>query len=76
MSTPKTYPAGAKVRLSDIARDPDGTPGLLPISARTWLNWVEKGIAPKGELLGQRCRVWTVEQVMAVGAQQIEREAA
>jgi hypothetical protein len=76
MTSTKTYPAGAKVRLADIARGPDGTPGLLPISARTWLNWVEKGIAPAGELLGPRCRVWTVEQVLAVGAQQIEPEAA
>lgn len=70
----KTYPAGAKVRLADIARGPDGTPGLLPISARTWLNWVQRGIAPAGELLGPRCRVWTVEQVLAVGALQIEQE--
>ena len=65
----KTYPAGALVRLDDIVRKPDGTPGLLPISASTWANWVKDGRVPKGELLGKRMRVWKIEDVLAAGYQ-------
>lgn len=73
MTTQKQYPAGAKVQLKDIARNPKtGEPGLLPISQRTWLNWVAAGIAPEGELIGHKTRVWTVEQVLAVGQGQKE----
>ena len=83
MSQLKQYAAGAKVQLKDICRTPANErtgepekPGLLPISQRTWLNWVSRGIAPKGELIGMRTRVWAIEDVRAVGNKQVQWEEA
>lgn len=63
----KQYPAGARVTVAQICGDKEeGVPGLLPISPRTWWNWVKNGHAPKGESLGPKTRVWPIEQVLAL----------
>ncbi len=62
------YPAGSLLRVSQICRDPKtGRPGLVPWVQRTWLKRVEKGEIPPGRLLGKKTRVWTIEEVLAVG---------
>jgi hypothetical protein len=62
------FPPGALVRVKDIVGRPkDGRPGLLPISERTWLNWVSAGRVPQGRKIGPKTRAWPIEVVMAVG---------
>lgn len=36
---------------------------LLGISRNTWLNWVDKGRAPAGIVLGRRVTVWLQNEV-------------
>ena len=63
------YPSGSFVRVKDICRDPKtGRPGLLPIHASTWYNWVATGRVPQGRKLGPKTRAWPIEVVLAVGA--------
>jgi hypothetical protein len=74
MNTPIQYPAGALLRVKQICSDKpkEGEPpqpGLLPITSRTWLNWVAAGRVPPGKLIGKRTRVWPVEVVLQVGGQ-------
>lgn len=63
----KTFPVGAKVRVSDICTKPGGAPGLLPINPSTWFRWVKAGRVPQGQLIGPKTRVWPVEVVLAIG---------
>lgn len=68
-SQPKTYPAGALLRVKDICGDRKaGRPGLLPINPATWYNWVASGRVPRGRRLGENTVVWPLEVVLAVGA--------
>jgi hypothetical protein len=63
------YPAGALLRVSQICRDPKtGKPGLVPWVQRTWLKKVEKGEVPPGRKIGEKTRVWTIEEVLATCA--------
>lgn len=69
--TPVTqrYAAGARLRVKQICSDKKRpTPGLLPICDGTWYKWIREGRVPAGEKLGSRTVVWTIEQVLAVGA--------
>lgn len=66
-ATLKQYPAGALLTVSQICGDKKaGVPGLLPISPRTWWNWVKGGTAPQGKSLGPKTRVWPIEDVLAL----------
>ena len=63
------YPTGALVRVKDICGDPKtGMPGLLPIHASTWYDWVRTGRVQQGRKLGPKTRAWPIEVVLAVGA--------
>jgi hypothetical protein len=65
---PIQYPSGSQLRAKQICFNAKtGQPGLLPISTRTWLRWVELGKVQQGVLLGSRTRVWPIETVLAVG---------
>lgn len=55
--------------MSQICRDPKtGKPGLVPWVPRTWLKRVGKGEIPPGRKIGGKTRVWTIEEVLAVGS--------
>ena len=65
------YPSGALVRVKDICRNPKtGKPGLLPIHASTWYDWVKSGRVPQGRKLGPKTVAWPIEVVLAVGVGQ------
>lgn len=69
-TTPKVYPAGALVRVSEICRDArTGQPGLLPIHRSTWWKWVKEGRVPPGRKLGTKTTAWPIEVVLAIGQQ-------
>lgn len=65
---PRSYPAGALLRVSDICRNTKtGQPGLLPINRATWYKWVATGRVPKGQQLSAKTTVWPIETVLSIG---------
>lgn len=62
------YPAGARVRVSDICGNRrSGKLGLLPINKATWYAWIKKGRVRPGQKIGVHTVVWPVEYVLSFG---------
>jgi predicted DNA-binding transcriptional regulator AlpA len=59
------YPASAMLRVKQITGT-KSAPGLLPINASTWWDWVAKGKVPQGRKLGPHTTVWPLETVLAI----------
>lgn len=62
-----TYPAGAQLRVGSICRTPKNHGPLIDVTPRTFLRWVAEGKVPAGRKIGSRTRVWTIEQIRAIG---------
>lgn len=63
-----TYPDDALVRVKDICGDRKaGRPGLLPIDASTWYDWVKAGRVPAGRKIGENTVVWPLRLILALG---------
>jgi hypothetical protein len=64
------------IRLHQIIGCPQrGTPALIPVSRRTWLNGCDKGIYPKGIKIGF-FHCWRVEEIKALIEKMSKGEAA
>lgn len=63
----KHSPTTGLYRLSQIIGNPKVNPPLpplIPVSKSTWWAGIKDGRFPAGFLLGKRCRVWLVKDIL------------
>lgn len=63
------------LRINSIVCSPKGqSPGILPISARTWHNWVTEGLVPQPIKFDNGISCWLRDDVIRIALDGVFRE--
>jgi hypothetical protein len=63
------------LRVSDVVRSPKGRkPSILPVSARTWFDWVAQGLVPQPIKFDNGVSAWLRDDVIRIALDGLYRE--